>query len=146
MKWMYSATGREKRPCGSVKGLLKHHATIQSFQPKHSCDSEFQRFCMLNEIMHILFFLSKAKVKEFCRQNIEELFNQIDPVKRIQKSYVWIHSDGLTYIARTLRSKKEETAFFEPSSQKWQENIQIHSLQIRMFVACILTVYGEFER
>ena len=103
---------------------------------------------MRSAVTHILILLSKEKFEEFPQQKIEEWSNQIAPVKGIQKSHVWIHNDKHTYTAQTLRSKKEEISFVEPRSQKRQENIQIHSLQKRMFVACIIRmiVNGGFQR
>lgn len=44
MEWVYSATGHGKGPCDGVGGLLKHHATKQSFQTKYRGNSECRGF------------------------------------------------------------------------------------------------------
>ena len=65
MEWIHSVTGHGKGPCDYVVGPLKHHATKQSFQPKCSCNSEFQRFYMRSAVIHIPILLSNKDVEEF---------------------------------------------------------------------------------
>lgn len=140
MEWVYSATGHGKGPCDGVGGLLKHHATKHNLSnPSTTAIQNAEEFTRVvkSYTSTELILLPKEEIEEFRQQKIEEWSNQSNPVKGIQKTHVWTHSDGRTYIARTLNSKTEEVSFVQPRSQKRHESIQIDKLRRGMFVACV---------
>lgn len=140
MEWVYSATGHGKGPCDGVGGLLKHHATKHNLcNPSTAAIQNAEDFTRLvkSYTSIALILLPKEEVEEFRQQKIEEWSNKITPVKGIRNTHVWTQSDGRTYIARTLKSRKEEISFVQPRPQKRLENIQIHNLRRGMFVACV---------
>lgn len=140
MEWVYSATGHGKGPCDGVGGLLKHHATQHNLSSPSTAAiqnaKELTRVVQPHTSINLI-LLPKEEVEESRQQKIKQWSNQTTPVKGIQKTHFWTQIDGRTYIAQTLKSRKEEISFVQPTSHKCQENIQINNLKKGMFVACV---------
>ena len=79
----------------------------------------------------------KRKLKNFASRKLKNGLIKLPLWRNSEITCLDSCSGRHAYIARTLRSKKEEISFVEPRFQKWQKNIQIHSLQRGLFLACL---------
>lgn len=140
IEWVFSATGHGKGPCDGIGGLLKHHATKHNLSsPSTAAIQNAKDFtaAVKSYTSIALILLPKEEVETFRKQKLNEWSTQTMPVKGIQKTHVWTHSDGRTYIAKTLNSTKEEISFVQRKCQEQNQNIEMHKLQRGMFVACV---------